>query len=389
MADYYDSLHEYSKKVFDLFKYRPRDAYDANNYLFKRCGLNDTRDIFVNPKTKVAFNGRPLKFVKLTVKKPLMACVPEVWQSMKTNHQLKTIVRIYNYFFEKIIGDKPDKPALMFFTDYNLIDNVISACFVKENYLYLPLHRILCADNCLELVATLVHEIEHFRQEYQKRELANWLKQNDYDFSKLTKDQKHLFYRYSNHVETMISNFYHGRNEKFLNYMMTKSKLTKENIDLWIKLEASKDHTWDMLKQLPYAFCYKEVLSQDIEMQALKLLYDTYASKSACKPFDYEVKRMSVLTDLRQAGFQLNDEAVQDITNLGYLANMVDDNDSTVYFEILNYLLEVYKAKKVDKPFIENYDEFEDEYFESQRKALLKQKNNEKEKENEIGSETD
>ena len=306
---------------------------------------------------------------------------------MKTYQQLQSLVRIYNYYFEKIIGNRPDKPALMFFTNYNLLDCVISACFLKDNYVYLPLHTILYSNNCLVLTSNLVHEIEHFRQEYEKRDLAEWLKQNDYDFSKLTKNQKRLFFRYTIHIETTISNFYNTRGEKLYSFMIANSSLTKEKIDFWIKLEESKDLNWLLIKQLAYDFCYKESLSQDIEKKTLKELFDKYAGEPNYKPLNYETKRMEDLNILKASGFELDEQAIQNITNLAYIANMVDDNDDTVYFEILNYLLDVYKAKKVDKPFIENYDEFEDAYFKSQQDTLLRQRDKEKNKENENGSE--
>ncbi len=384
MDDFYDSLHEYSKQVFDILKYRPKDDYDANNFLIKRCRLNDLDDIYVHLKQPVVSNGKMLKLVRMTAKNPFSACIPQVWQNMSTNQQLRSLIRLYNYFFKKIVGDKPDQPTLMFFTNYKLIDTVISACFFKENYIYFPLHKMLYSDECITLTSTLVHEIEHFRQEYERRDLAEWLKQNDYDFSKLTKNQKHLFFSYSNHIETKISNFYNFRGEKLFNYMMAKCKFTKENIDLWIKLEEDKDSNWILVKQLAYDFCYKEVLSQDIESKVLKELFDKYAI-GAYKLLSYESKRMQDVNTLKSAGFDLDETAIQNITNLGNLANMVDDEDNAVYFDILNYLLEVYKAKKVDKPFIENYDEFEDEYFKSQQRALLKQRD--KKIENEKGSE--
>ena len=383
MSEFYDNLDKNTKQVFDILKYQPTDDYDANNYLIKRCKLNDSKDIFINLKKPVIFNGKPLKFVKITAKKPFMACVPEVWQSMKTYQQLKAIIMIYNYLLDKQIGDRPNKPTLMFFSKYKFLDTVAASSIVEENYIYFPLHRILYANNCIQLTSFLVHEIEHFRQNYDKLDLVEWLKQNDYDFSKLTKDQKHLFFRYTNHIETMIKNLYDCRSEQFYNYMINKSNLTKENIDLWIKLEEEKNLYWIIIKQLAYAFCDKEVLSQDIEMQALRQLYDTFGTPS-CKPFNFEVKRNNDINILKKGGFEFDEEAIQNITNLGYLANMVDIQDPVVYFDILNYLLEVYKAKRVDKPFMNNYDDFEDAFFKSQQKVLLKQRENELEQ----GSET-
>lgn len=383
---FYDNLDKNTKQIFDALKYKPTSEDDANNFITKHFRLDDLKDIFITPKEPINFNGKQLKFVKITAKKPLMACIPTVWQNMKTYQKLKTIIMLYNYYCNQMIGDATNRPKLKFCTKYCLGENILASCFFNENYIYMPLHKIFSASDCVALTATLTHEIQHFKQMYQKQEIYEWLKQNDYDFSKLTKYEKHLFFQFTGHIEAMIYNLYQIRSEKLFQQMIATSNLTRENIDLWLRLEAQNDYNWLLLKQLAYDFNDQEISSQNVEMKKLKDLHNFFVKPFTNSDIDTTTKRESDLKLLQKAGFDIDIVGAQHIANVGNLANMVDEDSDLVYYDALNYLLEIYKAKKVDKPFVDNYDEIESAYFERQQKALLKQRD--KKLENEQGSET-
>ena len=372
--NFYDTLPNSLKIFFDKQEYRPDNVFDANNFLKSLLRLDNLADIYIKPKKPIIYKGKIMKFIKISPKEPFMACVPQVWQSMRLQQRLKTVVMAFNYYFDSMIHDRSKKPEIHFISEFNLSVGVLGLSYVPKKYIYIPLEKIYSSDSCMKIFSTIVHELVHFKQANEREQVYKWLEKNDYDFSKLSSYQKHLLFKCTGHILTGISNYYNNRCDELFDKMIKTSSLTQENINLWLELEDKKDVKWRMLKELTYSLNDLEQAAQNKETKEYNLLLSRYGSKA-----DSALRAKSLskfeLAKIQKEGFDIDRESAQHLANIGYFTNLVEMNDE-ICFEILNYLLEVYKAKKIDKPFVGNYEELENQYFENQRKELLKQKEN-------------
>ena len=374
MSNFYETLPSYLKTFFDNNNYKPANVFDANNFLKSFLKLDDLSDIYIKPKKPIIFKGKIMTVVKISSDEPFMACVPQVWYNMLLAQRLKAVIMVFNFYFNKMIHDRSKKPEIHFIPEFNLSVGVLGFSYVPKKYIYIPLERINASNSSFKIFSTIVHELVHFKQANQRQEIYKWLEKNDYDFSKLTSYQKHLLLKYTGHILTIISTYYQNRGEELYKKMLKTSSLTKENIKLWLELEEKKDAQWRILKELTYCLNELEQSAQNKEIKEYNMLVDKYGSKKHSIPHEISLSQ-SELERIRKAGFDIDDASAQHIANIGYFANLVEMTDE-VCFEILNYLLEIFKAKKVEKPFIGNYDELEQQYFEDQRKQLLKQREN-------------
>lgn len=370
--DFYETLPKYFKDFFDKYDYKPTNVFDANNFLKSCFKLDDLSYIYVKLNNPVEFEGKTMKFVKIAPNNPFIACLPEVWQSMKLPQRLKAVTMAFNYYFNQRINDRNKKPELHFITEFNLSVGVLGLSYVPKKYIYIPLEKINSADSGIKIFSTIVHELAHFEQENQKQKLCQWLEKNQYDFSQLSSYEKHLLFKRTGHILSSISSLYENRCDELFNKMLQTSSLTQNKIDLWLELEQNKDVSWRILKELTYSLNSIEIEAQRKETEEYNTLVKQLGGQSKNL---YPTKELSELelSLIQKSGFDIDEEHAQHLANVGYFANLVETTDE-VCFEILSYLLDVYQAKKVDKPFIQNYDEIEKQYFDNQRKELLKQR---------------
>lgn len=370
--DFYDTLPDNLKNFFDKQGYRPSNVFDANNFLKSVLRLDDLSDICIKPKNPIVFKGKTIKFVKISSEQPFVACIPQVWQTMNLKRRLKAVTMAFNYYVDLMIKNKSQKPEIHFIPEFDFSADVLGLSYVPKKYIYISLEKIYSSKSCAKIFATIVHELVHFKQENQRQQIYKWLKNNDYDFSKLTSYQKHLLFKRTGHILTSIANCYNNRCDELYDKMLKTSSITPENIKLWLELEEKKDVKWQMLKELTYSLNDIERAAQNKETREYNQLQNKYGNNSNKTTRAKSLGKFE-LSKIRKLGFDIDDESAQHLANIGYFTNIIEMNDE-VCFEIINYLLEVYKAKKVMKPFVGNYDELEKQYFENQRAELLKQR---------------
>lgn len=368
---FYDNLPKYFKDFFDKHDYKPANVFDANNF-FKSCmRLDNLTDIFVKPNKPIIYKGKIMKFVKITSDQPFMACVPQIWQNMSLQQRLKTVIMVFNYYFKEMINDREKKPEIHFISEFNFASSVLGLSYFPKKYIYIPLEKISSSTSSQKIFATIVHEFVHYKQQNEKQQILEWLSQNNYDFSGLSSYQRHLFFERTGSILASISNYYNNRSEALFDAMLSSSDLTRENINLWLELEKTKNKQWRLLKELTYSLSDIESTAQKEETKVFNDLLTNYGGKKETAPKEKTLGESELLA-IRNADFDIDDESAKHLENIGYFTNMVEMSDEA-YFDVLNYLLEVYKAKKINRPFVENYEETEALYFADRQDKILRQ----------------
>ena len=76
-----------------------------------------------------------------------------------------------------------------------------------------------------------------------------------------------------------------------------------------------------------------------------------------------------VIAYMQDEGFDIPFNAKENFAQINYYSQMNAGLETSM--EIVAYLLEIYKTHKITKPFKENYQECEDNYFRRAQKNLL------------------
>ena len=223
------------------------------------------------------------------------------------------------------------------------------------------LSEILSDDNDIEFLAAIRHEITHAEQNWEREKNWEYVKSQNYDFSKLSSYQKKLFLPNSGAFKAYVNYLY-----KQVSQGTEETKcLSDEDKALWLKLEAEDNYEWFNLKKLIYACCPIELAAENNAQKFIKKI-----SKICPEIYIQESDLEFYLGELQDDGYKFSHKDIENFVQMSCITDMLSEDfidGEDILFAEIEYLLNIYKTKKVKYPFMdyfdEDYEDLENEYF--------------------------
>ncbi len=357
MTDYFNNLDENLKKFCEEKDFYPTNDKEFNDFVRSYCELDNLKDFFVELKEPVEIENEPTTLVPILCNQPFYAFIPNVWNAMTEVQRVQAIAMTYNFICNEMSPRLKKKPQLIF-VDSTAPQGWVGYCtYDDKNQMYISLSSILSSDDsiCSKFLVVIKHELTHAEQDWEREKNWKYVKSQNYDFSKLSDYQKKLFFKYS-------GGFGYNANILRINTKFQISKtatkyLSKEEITLWLKLEAEDNYDWYFLKNLLYACSPCELSAENNAHKFLEKI-----SKICPSISNVETNLDCCLSALKQSNFDISYKDVENFMQMDCIAQITYNADEVLCKEIA-YLLNIYRTKKVEKPFMENYDKFENDYF--------------------------
>ena len=368
---YFESLKNELKQFCIKNRYIPTNPSEFNEFIIKNYKLDNLHDFVVNTPKPIIIKNKPVRKIQINSNQPYYACIPIVWQTMTDAQKIQSTKMmfecIYNLNSARLLG----KPQLVF------IDNDPKSkrrggqiTTDKLDLLYIALNFVLTSKSGLDVLGVIIHEFTHAEQAYDREKIQEYLLSHNYNFLSLPTCPKRLRFNDSGIVSRSINNLY----QKVITGREQIHVLSKEDANLWIKLEKEHDREWSQLKDLPYVCNQNELLAESNVNKTLNKVLNIY--RQECDAFSLEVPSLldMNLSSLKKFGYDISAEQLENFAQMSNMAHMTRQLNFT--YTTIKYLLDVYKEKKVDKPFAENYQKIEDGYFKSLQ-AYYQQENEE------------
>ena len=366
---FFNNLREEYKGLFEALGFIPSNFDEANNFLKSYYELDKLKDFKVVLRFPVMIERQKVQVVEISKNFPYYCLVPNVWRQMTVKEKLNATMMLYNMVLNEKLVKLNKKPVIRFISDDDSPDS--SGYYDNaNNVLQLSLYSFMDENgSSLRILKTIAHELTHAQQDRELKEAFKFLKANNFDYSLLTTYQKHLFFGITDKVFYNIANaFDFYRNVYLLKLPVENKYLSKKDMELWLTLEENKSNTWSYLKYLCYVCSPKEVAAQNagqkIFNKVIREYFKDYKIVSGMKTSADEA-----IEDIQKYGFDIPFSAKETFAQINNFCNMNTSIESSL--EVVSYLLEIYKTHKLTRPFKENYQELEDEYFKRSQKNLI------------------
>lgn len=367
--EYFEGLKDELKQFCLEKDFIPTNPYEFNDFVRSYCELDNLQGFIVEVSKPIMIDGEPTSKVEISPNHPFYACVPRVWKTMTDVQKIQCVRMMFNYLYNQISPRLLSKPQLIFI-DTDPKNKRLGAYTDKSNLLYVSLHRVLTSRHALDVLGALMHELTHAEQAYDIKNMYDYLASHNYDFLHLTTYQKHLCFPDSGIIRRSINNLY----DKIVNGGEQIHILSEEDANLWLKLEKENNREWAKLKDLPYICNQNELSAENNNKKILQKVLNAYCKESCVFSPEMPTLLDVELSTLKDYGYDISADQVENFAQIGYLAHMT--RDLGLIYGTVKYLLDIYKEKKVTRPFAENYQMLEDGYF-SFLQTYYQQKNEE------------
>ena len=354
--EYFDSLNDYLQNFCEKNNFYPTSDKEFNDFVRSYCGLDNLEDFFVEVQEPVEIENESTILVPISSNQPFYAFIPSVWKAMTDIQRVQAIAMTFNYICNEISPKLLKKPQLIF-VDSNA-KGVLGYCtYDDRNQMFVSLSKILADDESIpsKILGTIMHELTHAEQHWEFLKNFEYLKTQDFDFSKLTNYQKRLLFQDSQMFEQYVNDLYErvsqgGEEIKYL---------SDEDMKLWLHLE-KEDIGWGFLKDLLYACDARELYAEN---NAKKLVEKI--SRICPEIIQRELYVDHCLNVLKEYGYEISHSDIENFTQMSCVAQTAEEliNGDEMICKEIEYLLNIYRTKKVEKPFMENYEEFENKFL--------------------------
>ena len=355
--EYFENLTDELKRFCLEKDFVPTNADEFNDFVRSFCQLDRLQDFVVEIPRQLKIENKLTIRVLVAKNQPFYACLPSVWQTMTDVQKVQSITMMFNCLYKEVSPRLLKKPQLIFI-DSNSTSKRVGSYTDTTHKLYISLKRMLSVKNPVLTLGSIMHELTHAEQEKERKEIIKLLKKPNFKAINLSTYQKHLLFMNTGAIKCNIKNLY----EYITSNNIEINRISQEDANLWLKLEKEKSREWEMLKDLPYACNQNEMSAENNNKKLIKKVLNAYCKECCTFPSDIMTLQESLFSVLKeQYGYEISSSQTENFAQIGYIANMTKDVDYT--YGVIRYLLNIYRAKKVEKPFARNYQAFEDAYF--------------------------
>jgi hypothetical protein len=350
------------------------NEYDVNSFVRSFYNVDINNDYKINLPESIIKNGvkiNQLSFNKLN----FVDCLqPNIWKQLSVQDKLNAI----NFAYYDLSNRSKELNSLNLQLIYSLsLDNEVVAKYsrIKGRQIKLSLFEIMEGGSGIKIVSILSHELMHAKQdsaflkfkELNKNNRLDINKLSDYDYSMLGRD----------HI-----NFFYGISEDISKYKFSENTTEYKNNSKYIQLfkDACKDFSWQTMIRIIYMLSPYERSAFNKEYQTEKSLLDYY-NKNFYYKSNEKIKNdyspviddtTDMLLRLNNRGFNFKESDLKEFINIAkfasneyaisnngivksYLADITKEKEflNSSVWKCLKYLLDVYKDKKITKPFDE------------------------------------
>ena len=243
--DFFKSLPPETKQFFYNCGYIPTNYSDASNFVSSIAQLNDKTEYDIDYALKDILPKE--KFYKLNKSSYIYALYPKVWDKLATEDRLVCL----NFAFKNLLDKNNLNKSyqLLWFVE-NYKNNIYGAYSSVGNELFINFNKVLIA-NSFRLYSTMVHEINHAKQERQREHLKNQrdaLNLNTYEKLENVKDD--FFYNFLNHPKSILPFVDSSHKEKIEKYLNTEQ--------------------WEDFADTFYCCDYMEISSRNVQVKAIE-----------------------------------------------------------------------------------------------------------------------
>ena len=191
--DYFNSLSDELKKFCEDKNFYPTSDKEFNDFVRSYCELDNLKDFYVEVKESEEDENESTILVPIFCKRPFYAFVSDVWNAMTDVQRVQAIAMAYNYICNEI-SPRLTKKIQLTFIDSDLSREWLG-CFNSDiNQMYISLTAILSPYGyASRFLAAIKHELTHAEQYWERKKNLQYVKSQNYDFSKLSSYQKKLF----------------------------------------------------------------------------------------------------------------------------------------------------------------------------------------------------
>ncbi len=355
--EYFDGLNDELKRFCLEKDFVPTNANEFNDFVRSYCQLDRLQDFTVEIPRQLKIENKFTTSVLIAKNQPFYACLPSVWQTMTDVQKVQSITMMFNCVYKEVSPRLLKKPQLIFI-DSNSASKSFGSYTDTSHKLYSSLRRILSAKNPVLLLGSIMHELTHAEQEKERKEIIKSLPKPNYNVLSLSSYQKHLLFMDTGRVKYSINSLY----EHIMNNHEKINNLNPDDANLWIKLERENSKEWEMLKDLPYVCNQNEMSAENNNKKILNTVLNAYC-KECCKSWPNISTALDTLINAlkKDYGYEISYDQTENFAQMGYISNFTRDVNFT--YGVIKYLLNIYRTKKVKKPFADNYQLLEDGYL--------------------------